>query len=90
MPTVSIDAVVTRANELLREYENAYKEFCKVNNVDIVPYYSFGEWVLQRYYPQVSQDSDRSIRDMCTTERTSDAKTWLIANLRAGRLTLNP
>lgn len=90
MSTVSVDAVIKRANQLLREYETDYIEHLMPNEEKIDEFPSFGDWVLQKHYPQISRDSDRSIRDMCTTERTSDAKIWLIANLRAGRLALNP
>lgn len=47
---------------------------------------SFGEWVMTTHYPNVVVPMYGSLRDMCTTARTSDARTWFIANLRSGVL----
>ncbi len=88
MPSVSFDTAVKKANELLSEYEKEYNEHYKDNIHRIDTFMSFGEWVLQKHYPSIDRNSHPSISNMCTTVRTSDARTWLIANLRHGRLPL--
>jgi hypothetical protein len=89
MQVVHAEVAVKKANELLREYEVEYVESITPNEVTNWEFPSFGDWVLQKYYPNVTSDSHPSIRDMCTTARTSDAKTWLIANFMNGRLALS-
>jgi hypothetical protein len=89
MSVVHIDTAIKKANELLKEYEKDHKEHYDDNIDRTDAFISFGEWVLHNYYPYTPSDSHPSIRDMVTTARTSDARTWLIANIMSGRLTLS-
>jgi hypothetical protein len=89
MQVIHVDAAIKKANELLKEYEKDYKAHYNDNIDRTDAFISFGEWVLHNYYPYTPSDSHPSIRNMCTTARTSDAKTWLIANFTNGQLALS-
>lgn len=72
-----IDEIVRFANRMVELYASSR------NAVNL----SFGEWLVKYQYPN-SDTMDRSIRDMCTTARTSDARTWFIANLQSGKFSI--
>lgn len=88
MSIVHIDVAVKKANELLNEYEKEVEAHYKDDILRTDAFMSFGEWVLGNYYPYTEKNSHPSIRSMVITNRTSDAKTWLISNFTSGRLNI--
>lgn len=77
---VSWEVAIAKANELLKEYEEYYKT---QQDWEVL---SFGNWVMTTHYPSINPRMNDNLLSMCSTSRTSDARTYLIANISSGRL----